>query len=75
MPGLVLGIHALRATQEDVNGRDKPGHDAVEAAGAPARPRPAGRSGSRCAASSSHSRHCMFAPGSVRRDGEMQGSS
>jgi hypothetical protein len=26
MPGLVPGIHAL-ATKEDVDGRDKPGHD------------------------------------------------
>jgi hypothetical protein len=28
MPGLVLGIHVLfRAQQQDVDGRDKPGHD------------------------------------------------
>jgi hypothetical protein len=27
MPGLVPGIHVL-ATKEDVDGRDKPGHDA-----------------------------------------------
>jgi hypothetical protein len=28
MPGLVPGIHVLKAlTQEDVDGRDKPGHD------------------------------------------------
>ena len=29
MPGLVPGIHALRARCQDVDGRDKPGHDAV----------------------------------------------
>ena len=29
MPGLVPGIHVLlRSIQEDVDGRDKPGHDA-----------------------------------------------
>jgi hypothetical protein len=28
MPGLVPGIHAL-AKSEDVDGRDKPGHDGV----------------------------------------------
>jgi hypothetical protein len=28
MPGLVPGIHVLLAT-EDVDGRDKPGHDEV----------------------------------------------
>jgi hypothetical protein len=28
MPGLVPGIHVLNATdEEDVDGRDKPGHD------------------------------------------------
>jgi hypothetical protein len=27
MPGLVPGIHVLAATSEDVDGRDKPGHD------------------------------------------------
>jgi len=27
MPGLVPGIHVLRAEQSDVDGRDKPGHD------------------------------------------------
>jgi hypothetical protein len=27
MPGLVSGIHALLADKEDVDGRDKPGHD------------------------------------------------
>ncbi len=28
MPGLVPGIHVLKAAQEeDVDGRDKPGHD------------------------------------------------
>jgi hypothetical protein len=28
MPGLVPGIHAFRSTcKEDVDGRDKPGHD------------------------------------------------
>jgi hypothetical protein len=31
MPGLVPGIHVL-AAQEDVDGRDKPGHDAEYAA-------------------------------------------
>jgi hypothetical protein len=30
MPGLVPGIHALpRSRDKDVDGRDKPGHDAV----------------------------------------------
>jgi hypothetical protein len=30
MPGLVPGIHVLATTkQEDVDGRDKPGHDVV----------------------------------------------
>jgi urease subunit beta len=29
MPGLVPGIHALRAACQDVDGRDKPGHDAA----------------------------------------------
>jgi hypothetical protein len=28
MPGLVPGIHVLRSTKKDVDGRDKPGHDA-----------------------------------------------
>ncbi len=28
MPGLVPGIHVLRAAWQDVDGRDKPGHDA-----------------------------------------------
>jgi hypothetical protein len=28
MPGLVPGIHVLRATWQRVDGRDKPGHDA-----------------------------------------------
>jgi hypothetical protein len=27
MPGLVPGIHVLSAACEDVDGRDKPGHD------------------------------------------------
>jgi len=27
MPGLVPGIHVLSAAKEDVDGRDKPGHD------------------------------------------------
>jgi len=27
MPGLVPGIHVLRLRREDVDGRDKPGHD------------------------------------------------
>jgi hypothetical protein len=31
MPGLVPGIHAL-ATKQDVDGRDKPGHDKTETA-------------------------------------------
>jgi hypothetical protein len=31
MPGLVPGIHVLRAARPAVDGRDKPGHDAVEA--------------------------------------------
>jgi hypothetical protein len=31
MPGLVPGIHVLAADdREDVDGRDKPGHDEVE---------------------------------------------
>ncbi|TYO65240.1 hypothetical protein FXV83_17880 [Bradyrhizobium hipponense] len=30
MPGLVPGIHVLRAAWQDVDGRVKPGHDAVE---------------------------------------------
>jgi hypothetical protein len=29
MPGLVPGIHVLASTK-DVDGRDKPGHDAVD---------------------------------------------
>jgi hypothetical protein len=30
MPGLVPGIHALwRINMKDVDGRDKPGHDAI----------------------------------------------
>ncbi|TFV68848.1 hypothetical protein E4K64_35260 [Bradyrhizobium frederickii] len=32
MPGLVPGSHVLRAAWKDVDGRDKPGHDAVGAA-------------------------------------------
>ncbi|RTM10288.1 MAG: hypothetical protein EKK33_24695 [Bradyrhizobiaceae bacterium] len=31
MPGLVPGIHVLRALRQSVDGRDKPGHDDVEA--------------------------------------------
>ncbi|MCP1787347.1 hypothetical protein M2202_005981 [Bradyrhizobium japonicum] len=31
MPGLVPGIHVLRATWLGVDGRVKPGHDAVRA--------------------------------------------
>jgi hypothetical protein len=31
MPGLVPGIHVLRAAAMVVDGRDKPGHDDVEA--------------------------------------------
>jgi hypothetical protein len=27
MPGLVPGIHVLGCVEEDVDGRDKPGHD------------------------------------------------
>jgi 2-oxoglutarate ferredoxin oxidoreductase subunit beta len=30
MPGLVPGIHALLGHEEDVDGRDKPGHDVAE---------------------------------------------
>jgi len=35
MPALVAGIHVLAATQrvEDVDGRDKPGHDGAKQAG------------------------------------------
>jgi hypothetical protein len=36
MPGLVPGIHVLLADpKEDVDGRDKPGHDAEENRGIP----------------------------------------
>ena len=31
MPGLVPGIHVLRAAWRGVDGRDKPGHDGVGA--------------------------------------------
>ncbi|TCU73551.1 hypothetical protein EDE08_104425 [Bradyrhizobium sp. R2.2-H] len=31
MPGLVPGIHVLCAARKYVDGRDKPGHDALEA--------------------------------------------
>ncbi len=31
MPGLVPGIHVLRAVRQLVDGRDKPGHDDVAA--------------------------------------------
>jgi hypothetical protein len=34
MPGLDPGIHVLPSTPPDVDGRDKPGHDAVEMAAA-----------------------------------------
>jgi len=30
MPGLVPGIHVLRAEWQSVDGRDKPGHDDAE---------------------------------------------
>ncbi|MFK4505684.1 hypothetical protein IQ17_04770 [Bradyrhizobium daqingense] len=30
MPGLVPGIHVLRAAWQSVDGRDKPGHDEAE---------------------------------------------
>ncbi|CCD90377.1 hypothetical protein BRAO375_1000014 [Bradyrhizobium sp. ORS 375] len=30
MPGLVPGIHVVLIKQDDVDGRDKPGHDEVE---------------------------------------------
>ena len=30
MPGLVPGIHALISSKKDLDGRDKPGHDAIE---------------------------------------------
>jgi hypothetical protein len=29
MPGLVPGIHALFCAKQDVDGRDKPGHDGL----------------------------------------------
>ena len=35
MPGLVPGIHALCLTYEDVDGRDKPGHDAEHTENSP----------------------------------------
>jgi hypothetical protein len=31
MPGLVSGIHDLRLVRQGVDGRDKPGHDDLEA--------------------------------------------
>jgi hypothetical protein len=34
MPGLVPGIHVFGSAKQDVDGRDKPGHDEFE--GAPA---------------------------------------
>ncbi|KGT78276.1 hypothetical protein MA20_19375 [Bradyrhizobium japonicum] len=48
MPGLVPGIHVLRSAWQGVDGRDKPGHDGMEAlvpaiCGCPA---PMGRGGS-----------------------------
>jgi hypothetical protein len=30
MPALVAGIHVLTASQQGVDGRDKPGHDVAE---------------------------------------------
>jgi 2-oxoglutarate/2-oxoacid ferredoxin oxidoreductase subunit beta len=30
MPALVAGIHVFVASNEDVDGRDKPGHDGSE---------------------------------------------
>jgi hypothetical protein len=30
MPGFRPGIHVFAATMEDVDGRDKPGHDEIE---------------------------------------------
>jgi len=33
MPGLVPGIHVVPRTPDDVDARDKPGHDDVEADG------------------------------------------
>jgi len=30
MPGLVPGIHVFRAAKQDVDGRDKPGHDELK---------------------------------------------
>jgi len=35
MPGLVPGIHVVRAARLSVDGRDKPGHDAVATLGPP----------------------------------------
>ena len=32
MPGLVPGIHVLANEKKDVDGRDKPGHDAAQKA-------------------------------------------
>jgi hypothetical protein len=32
MPGLVPGIHVLLAREQDVDGRDKPGHDVFQRA-------------------------------------------
>jgi len=32
MPGLVPGIHAFTRRDKTVDGRDKPGHDAVDVA-------------------------------------------
>ena len=34
MPGLVPGIHVLRAAWKGVDGRDRPGHDAAGTVGA-----------------------------------------
>jgi 2-oxoglutarate/2-oxoacid ferredoxin oxidoreductase subunit beta len=39
MPGLVPGIHDLTSPSEDVDGRDKPGHDGAEATAAYKEPR------------------------------------
>ncbi len=35
MPGLVPGIHVVLSMPDDVDGRDRPGHDDVETQGHP----------------------------------------
>ncbi len=35
MPGLVPGIHVVLSMPDDVDGRDRPGHDDVETQGPP----------------------------------------